>query len=102
MIEETLVLYTLLPYICFPFLCQIKLCSGCFRQVFFIWETIKVIAGRVRQVVVLYSNNCMRIWLGGCSIGRLRQVNVYRGGHFNRFDCIYIYQLQPESNQKID
>ena len=91
MIEETLVLYTLLPYICFPFLCRIKLCSGCFRQVFFIWETIKVVAGRVRQVVVLYSNNCMRIWLGGFSIGRLRQVDVYRGGRFNRFDCIYIY-----------
>ena len=49
-----------------------------------------MVAGRVRQVVVLYSNNCMRICLGWHSIGRLRQVDVYRGGRFNRFDCIYI------------
>ena len=36
----------------------------------------KVVAGCVRQVVILYSNNCMRIGLGGLSIGCLRQVVV--------------------------
>ena len=43
---------------------------------FFIWETRKLVAGRVRQVVVLYSNNCMGICLGELSIGRLRRVVV--------------------------
>ena len=39
---------------------------------FFIWGTEKVAAGYVRQVVVLRSNDCMGIGLGGISIGRLR------------------------------
>ena len=43
---------------------------------FFIWETKKVVAGRVRQVVVLYSNDCMGICSGGPSIGRLIEVVV--------------------------
>ena len=33
-------------------------------------------AGCVRQVVVLYSNDCMRIGLGRLSIGRLKRVAV--------------------------
>ena len=37
---------------------------------------IKVVAGHVRQVVILYSNNCMGISLGGLSIGRLRLVVI--------------------------
>ena len=61
--------YALLPYVCFPFLRWVKFFSGCFRQVFFIWETKKVIADCVRQVVVLYNNNCVGICLGGLSIG---------------------------------
>ena len=36
----------------------------------------KVVAGRVRQVVVLYSNDYMEICLGRLSIGRLRRVVV--------------------------
>ena len=32
-------------------------CSGCFGQVSFIWEAKKVVAGRVRQVVVLHSDD---------------------------------------------
>ena len=36
---------------------------------FFIWETKKVVVGHVRQVFVLYSNNCMEICLGGFRIG---------------------------------
>ena len=35
-----------------------------------------MVAGPVRQVVVLYSNDCMVIGLGGFSIGRLRRVVV--------------------------
>ena len=39
----------------------------------FVWET-KVVAGRVRQVVILHSNACMGIYLGRLKIGRLRRV----------------------------
>ena len=35
-----------------------------------------MVAGRVRQVVVLYSNDCAEICLGGLSIGRLRRMFV--------------------------
>ena len=45
-------------------------------RLFFIWETKKVVAGRVKQVVVLYSNDCTGIRWGGLSIGRLRRVVV--------------------------
>ena len=38
-----------------------------------------MVAGRVRQVVILYSNDCMEIGLGGLSIGRLRRVVVWTG-----------------------
>ena len=33
----------------FAFLCWIKFCSCCFRQVFFIWESKKVVAGHVKK-----------------------------------------------------
>ena len=36
----------------------------------------KVVSGHVKQVVILYSNNCVEIRLGGLSIGRLRRVVV--------------------------
>ena len=36
----------------------------------------KVVAGLVRQVVVVYSNDCMGICVGGLSIGRLIEVVV--------------------------
>ena len=49
----------------FPFLCWIKFCSGCLRQVFFIWGTKKVVTGHIRQVVVLYSIDFMDIGPGG-------------------------------------
>ena len=35
-----------------------------------------MVPGSIRQVVVLYSNNCTRICLGGLRISRLRQVVV--------------------------
>ena len=43
---------------------------------FFILETKKVITGPVRQVVILYSNDCMGIGLGRLSIGHHRQVAI--------------------------
>ena len=60
----------------FPFLRRIKFCSGYFRQSFFIWDTKKVVAGHVRQVVVLYSNKYKEFDLGGLSIGHVRRVVV--------------------------
>ena len=60
-----------LMFFFFPFLGWVKFYSGCFSQAFFIWETKKVVAGRVRQVVVLYSNDFMGICFGGLSICRL-------------------------------
>ena len=75
-IRETLIFYALLLYVSFPFLHWVKFCNDCFRQVFFIWETIKVVASRVRQMVVLYIKNCMGICLGGLINGPLRRVVI--------------------------
>ena len=36
----------------------------------------KVVAGCTRQVVVLYSNDCVRVGLGGLSIGHLKDVVI--------------------------
>ena len=36
----------------------------------------KVVSGHVKQVVILYSNNCVEIRLGGLSIGCLRRMVV--------------------------
>ena len=48
-----------------------KFISVCLRRIFFhLGDRIKV-AGRVRQVVVLYSNDCKGFCLDGLSIGRL-------------------------------
>ena len=43
---------------------------------FFYLGDKKVVAGCIRQVVVLYSNDCIGICLGELSIGRLRRVVV--------------------------
>ena len=73
----------MLPCFCFLFLRWVMFCSGCFRQVLFSFgRQKKVVAGRVRQVVVLYSNDCMGICLGGLSIGRLRRVVVLQRWSF--------------------
>ena len=48
-----------------------KFISVCLRRIFFhLGDRIKV-PGRVRQVVVLYSNDCKGFCLDGLSIGRL-------------------------------
>ena len=49
------------------------------KKFFEVWETKKVVAGCIRQVVVIYSNDCIRICLGGLSIGHLRQVVICTG-----------------------
>ena len=49
---------------------------------FFIWETKKGVTGRVRQVVILVSNDCKGICLGGLGIGRLRRVVVLQKWSF--------------------
>ena len=69
----------MLLYACFPFLCWVKFCSGYFRQVYFHLGDKKVVAGHVRQVVILYSNDCMGIFLGGLSVGHLRRVVIWTG-----------------------
>ena len=47
-----------------------------------------MVAGRVKQVVVLYSNDCTGIRWGGLIIGRLIDEWLsYRGGRLNSFDC---------------
>ena len=55
----------------------VKFFSSCFREAF-----KEVITGCVRQVVVLHSNDCMGICMGGLSIGRLRQVVVLQRWSF--------------------
>ena len=64
---------------CFPFLRWIKFCDGFRQGFFFIWGTKKVVAGRIKQVVVLYSNDCMGTGFGRLSIGRLTEVVVSTG-----------------------
>ena len=49
----------------------LKFFSGCFRQVFYHFGDKKVVTGHVKQLVVLYSNDCMGICLGGLSVGGL-------------------------------
>ena len=73
--RERCFLLCIVPYVCFPFLCWIKFFSGCFR-LFFIWETKKMVTGCIRQLIVLYSNDCMGIRWGGLSIGHLRRVII--------------------------
>ena len=43
-----------------------------------------MVTGRVRQVV-LYSNDCIGICLGGLSTG---EWSSYGGGRLGRFDCM--------------
>ena len=66
------IILKMLPYVCFLFHCWVNLFSGCFRQVFFHLGDKKLDASCVRQVVILCSNDCMRICLVGLSIGCLR------------------------------
>ena len=46
-----------------------------------------MVAGPVRWVVVLYSNDCVEICLDGVTLIILEEWLSYRGGRLNRFDC---------------
>ena len=60
----------------------------------FIWETKKVVAGHIRQAVVLYSKDYTRICLSGLSIGHLRRVVVLQGWSFEQvwLQCFNLIQ----------
>ena len=60
--------------------------SGCYRQAYFHMGDKKMVAGLVRRVAILHSNDCTGIHLGGLSIGHLKW-SSYRGGCLNRFYC---------------
>ena len=75
----------------FHFFAGLRFCSGCFRKVLFIWKTKKVVAGCVRQVIVLYSNDCMRICLSGLSIDRLIELVIRTGLIIYIYMYIYIH-----------
>ena len=57
----------------------VKFFRGCFRHAF-----KRVVAGRVRHVVVLHSNDCMGSCMGGLSTGRLRQVVILQRWSFEQ------------------
>ena len=63
-----------------------KVFSGGFRQAFFQLGAKKVVAGRVRQVVVLHSNDCTGICSGELVVVVLAKWSSYRGVRWNRFD----------------
>ena len=61
--------------------------SGCYRQAYFHYgRQKKVVAGWVRQVAILHSDDCTGIHLGGLSSGHLKW-SSYSGGCLNRFYC---------------
>ena len=63
-----------------------KVFSRGFRQAFFQLGDKKVVTGRVRQLVVLYSNDCTGICSGELVIVVSAKWSSNRGGRWNRFD----------------
>ena len=70
-IRETFIFYAFFLMFVSYFFARLCFTMVVLDGLFFIWETKKVVTGRVRQVVVLYSKDCSRICLGRLSIGRL-------------------------------
>ena len=64
-------------------------------DMFLLLSTKKVIACRIRQVVALYSNDCMGICLGGPSTGRLRRVVVLQTWSFGQVWLFCSILLNP-------
>ena len=62
------------------------------KRFFFIWEKNKVLASHIRQVVILYSNNCMKFAWMNSALAVWNKCSSYRGGHLNRF--AYINKLK--------
>ena len=50
-----------------------------------------MVAGRVRQVAILYSNDCQGIAWADSALVVLDDWSSYRGGRLNMFDCIFSY-----------
>ena len=91
---KSFIILKMLPSFCFLFPHRVMFCSGCFRQVLFWFERQKkVVAGRVRQVVVLYSNDCMKMCWVRLSIGRLRRVVVFQR---RSFEQVWLYHSNHE------
>ena len=79
----------MLPYVSFLFLYWVTFSSRCSDRVFFHLEDKKVVAGRVRQVVIFYKNDCMGICLDGLSIGCLNRFDYNSSTIFKLLsDCL--------------
>ena len=64
---------------------------------FFSFGRQNAVAARVRQVVVVHSNNCMEICLGGLKLVVLDKQSSYRGGDLNKFDrSLFLTSLGSE------
>ena len=53
----------------------------------FISETKEVVTGHIRQVIVLYNNNCLEFAWEDSALVILNKWLSYRGGRLNRLDC---------------
>ena len=79
----------MLPYVSFLFLYWVTFSSRCSDRVFFHLEDKKVVAGRVRQVVIFYKNDCMGICFDGLTIGCLNRFDYNSGTIFKLLsDCL--------------
>ena len=78
-----LCLFPMLPYACFLLLRWVRFCSFCLRQVFSGLGDKKVVAGSVRQAVVIYSGGS-KYFMGIC-LNRFDSLSIYV--------CVYIYIL---------
>ena len=73
---------------CFPFLRWIKLCSACFRQVFFHledkrkWSLVRLDRWLCYRVTIVWE----LAWVDSVLVA-LDKWSSYRGGHISRFDC---------------
>ena len=59
-------------------------------RLFFIWETKRVVAGHIGQVVVLTVTTVWEFAWADLTLVVLDKWSSYRGGRFNRFDCKYL------------
>ena len=70
--------------VCFPFLHWVNICSGCFRQVLFIWESIVVVLDGWSSYKVTIVCEFVRADSG---LVVLDEWSSYESGRLNRFDC---------------
>ena len=56
-------------------------------------DFLKDVANRVRQMVALYSNDCMGIGLVDSALAVLDEWSSYRGDRINIFDCNFVLSL---------